>query len=82
MNLYNDLTDCTSPLFKMLESMNKEAEKLEQKAARIKELNRILVYRIQNGKITDIEDVNCALSWLDHSDLPVEEILKIIEKNS
>ena len=77
-NLYNDLTDCASLLYNLLENMDKEAKELETKAKRIKELNRILVYRIQNNKITNIEDVECALSWLNHSNLTIDEILEKI----
>ena len=77
-NLYNDLTDCTSLLYNLLENMDKEAKELEAKAKRIKELNRILVYRIQNNKITNIKDVECALSWLNHSNLTIDEILEKI----
>ena len=77
-NLYNDLTNCTSFLFNLLENMDKEAEELEIKAKRIKELNRVLVYYIQNNKITNIEDIECALSWLNHSNLTIDEILEKI----
>ena len=78
MNLYNELTNCNSVLFKSLTNMDKEAEKLEAKTRRIRELNHSIVYLIQTGKITDIEDVNCALSWLYNSDLSVEEIMNTI----
>lgn len=78
MTLYDKLTDPRTTLYKKLESMIKEAEKLEAKAKRIKELNYCLVNRIQCEKIWEEADIDCALSWLQYSDLPVDEILKKI----
>ena len=61
-----DLTDSSSLLFHNLEELDRQANKWQNKANRAKELNRILVYKIQNNYITDMEIVNCAISWFNH----------------
>lgn len=66
MNLKEDLTDSSSLLFNSLEMLDKQAEDWIKKAVRVKELNRLLVYRIQNDYITDIEVVTAALAWFNH----------------
>lgn len=65
-DLRADLTDCTSQLFRTLTALDKQAEEWRQKADRTKEFNRVLVYNVQEGRITDIEEVNAALSWFFH----------------
>lgn len=60
-----DLTDCTSLLFHSLTTLDKQAEELEQKAARLRDLNRVLVYSIQEGRITNYETVKRAMAWFD-----------------
>lgn len=65
-DLRADLTDCTSQLFHTLTALDKQAEEWLQKAVRAKEFNRVLVYNVQEGRITDIEEVNAALSWFFH----------------
>lgn len=78
MTMYEMLTDCNSLVFKKLEAMTKKAEALKAEAQRIEELNRILVYRIQMNRLTNPEDIDCAISWLEHSNLSVDEIIKKI----
>ena len=73
--MYDELTDCTSLVYKKLQALTDRAEALKAEAARIQEVNRMLVYRIQEGKLTDISDIDCAISWLDHSDLPAGKII-------
>lgn len=61
-----DLTDSSSLLFHNLEELDKQADEWQNKANRIKELNRILVYKIQNNYITDIKIIACAIAWFNH----------------
>ena len=77
-NLKDALTDKTSEVFTQLQTLYCEIERLRTEADRIEEFNQRLIYRIQNGQITDQEQVNCALAWLSHSKLSVDEILEKI----
>lgn len=73
-----DLTDSSSLLFHSLEELDKRANEWQNKADRIKELNRILVYKIQNGYITDMKIVDSAIAWFNHdSELSPEECVKL-----
>lgn len=73
-----DLTDSSSLLFRSLEKLDKQADEWQNKANRIKELNRILVYRIQNNYITDMKIINSAIAWFNHdSKLSPEECVEL-----
>lgn len=72
---YNDLTDRTSLVVKMLEQLDSERKALEKRAERIRELDVALVNLIQDGRITDTKDIDCAIAWLNHSNLEVWEIV-------
>ena len=77
-NLKYALTDSSSLLFHSLEELDKRADELQNKANRIKELNRILVYKIQNGYITDMKIVDSAIAWFNHdSNLSPEECIEL-----
>lgn len=77
---YNDLTDVRTIPFKILTQMDKEAERLEKQAERIRKLNCAIVQLIQDGRITDTEDIDCAIAWLNHSNLEAWQIVnKILE---
>lgn len=71
-----DICDCSTLAFQLLQGMTDKAGALKQEAKRIEEVNRMLVYRIQSGKITDVDTIMCAISWLAHSDLEPQEILE------
>lgn len=71
-----DIYDCTTLTYQLLQGMTDKADALKQEAKRIEEVNRMLVYRIQEGKITDVDTIMCAISWLAHSDLEPQEIIK------
>jgi len=77
---YDDLTDPHTSIFKTMKQLTDEAERLEERAKRIRRLDRSLTYLIQCGKITDTVDVDCAIEWLiHHPNLSVGEIIdKII----
>jgi len=78
---YNDLSDTRTVPFKMLEKLDAERKVLEKRAERIRELNIALVRLIQDGRITDTEDIDCAIAWLNHSNLEVWEIVnKVLEE--
>jgi len=74
----DQLTDCTSVLYNTLQELSDEVQKLRQKADRIYMLQRCLVYDIQNDRITEQEQVDCAIAWVHHTDLSVETILTLI----
>lgn len=71
-----DICDGSTLAFKLLQEMTNRATALKKEAERIEEVNRMLVYRIQQGKPTDTGDISRALSWLTHSTLTPEEIMK------
>ena len=71
-----DICDNSTFAFQLLQQMTDKANILKREAERIEEVNRMLVYRIQEGKITDDDIIMCAMSWLTHSNLEPQEILK------
>ena len=71
-----DICDGSTLAFQLLQEMTNRANTLKKEAERIEEVNRMLVYRIQQGKHTDTGDISRALSWLTHSTLTPEEIMK------
>lgn len=78
---YDDLTNNRTIPFKMLEKLDAERKNLEKRAERIRELDIALVNLIQDGRITDTEEIDCAIAWLNHSNLEVWEIVnKILSK--
>ena len=72
---YNDLMDKNSLPVKMLAQLDAERKILEKRAERIRKLDIALVNLIQDGRITDTEEINCAIAWLNHSNLEVWEIV-------
>ena len=77
---YDDLTDTRTAPFEMLTQMDKEAERLERQAQKIRKLNCAIVRLIQDGRITDTKDIECAITWLYHSNLePWEIVNKVLE---
>ena len=72
---YDDLMNKNSLPVKMLEKLDAERKILEKRAERIRKLNTALVNLIQDGRITDTKDIDCAIAWLNHSNLEVWEIV-------
>lgn len=72
---YNDLMDKRSLPCKMLEQLDMERKALEKRAERIRKLDIALVNLIQDGRITDTKEIDCAIAWLNHSNLEVWEIV-------
>ena len=78
---YNDLMDKRSLPCKILARLNAERQVLEKRAERIRKLDIALVNLIQNGRITDTEEMDCAIAWLNHSNLEVwESVDKILSE--
>ena len=72
---YEDLMNKNSLPAKMLAQLDAERKVLEKRAERIRKLDAALVNLIQDGRITDTEDIDCAIAWLDHSNLEVWQIV-------
>ena len=73
-----DLTDSSSLLFHSLTELDRRADEWQSKANRIKELNRILVYKIQNNYITDMKTIDSAIAWFNHDpELSPEECVEL-----
>ena len=72
---YNDLMNNTSIPFKMLQQLKTERKILEERAERIQKLESMLIHLIQDKRITDTKDIDCAIAWLNHSNLEAWEII-------
>ena len=72
---YDDLMNKNSLPVKMLEKLDAERKVLEKRAERIRKLDIALVNLIQDGRITDTKDMDCAIAWLNNSNLEVWEIV-------
>lgn len=78
---YDDLMNQNSLPVKILEQLEIERKVLEKRADRLRKLDNALVQLIQDGRITDTEKMDAAISWLNHSDLEVWEIVnKILDE--
>lgn len=75
---YSDLMDKRSLPCKILAHLDAERKVLEKRAERIRKLDIALVNLIQDGRITDTEEINCAIALLNHSNLEVWEIVNKI----
>lgn len=75
----DDLCDCSTLVYKQLQQLSDSAQAYREEANRINEVNRMLSYLIVEGKITDSEDIDCAIALLNHTDLsPIGIINKIL----
>ena len=78
---YNDLMDKRSLPCQIFEQLDTERKALEKRAERIRKLNIALVNLIQDGRITDTKEIDCAIAWLNHSNLEVWEIVnKVLDE--
>lgn len=77
----DDLYSRDSLTAALLNQLEEEKRKLRSQANRIEQLDFILTTYIKKGKITDTNEISCAISWLYHSDLsPMEIIEKVLER--
>lgn len=74
----NDLTDCRSLTFRLLQEMTDYSRDLREKADRMEDLNYALVSYIRDGIIDDTEIIKMARAWYDHSELSSTEIMNKI----
>ena len=78
---YDDLMNKNSLPFKMLEQLETERKMLEKRADRLRQLDNALVQLIQDGRITDTEQMDAVIAWLNYSNLEVWEIInKILDE--
>ena len=77
----NDLANTSSLAFTLLQQISNEADRFREKAIRLDRLNCALVHYIHEDKITDTKQIDIATAWENHSDLSIEEIIKIILEN-
>lgn len=77
-----DICDCSTYSFQLLQRLTEHAQYLQKQAKRIEELNQCLVYNIIEGIITDTDEINAAIAWLNQSALTPDEIMeKILQKD-
>lgn len=77
----DDLYSRNSLTVTLLKQLQEEKEKLMTQADRIRNLDIILTTYVRDGKITDTDEICCAISWLHHSNLSPTEILnKVLDK--
>lgn len=77
----DDLYSRDSLTAALLNQLAEEKRRLRSQANRIEQLDFILTAYIKEGKITDTNEISCAISWLYHSNLsPVEIIENVLER--
>ncbi len=77
----NDIVDTSSLTFTLLQQISDKADRFREKAIRLDKLNCALVHYIHENKITDTKQIDAATAWENHSNLSIEEIIKIILEN-
>lgn len=76
-----DLYSRNSLTVALLNQLEEEERRIRLQANRIWELDIALTNSIQEGKITDTDEISCAISWLNHSNLsPIEILNKVLDK--
>lgn len=63
MSLNDDLTDGTSEIYKKLQSLDKEYQKLKLQIARLNDFQNGISYFIMEEKLTSMEDVDAILGY-------------------
>ena len=77
-----DLQDCSTYPFQLLQRLTERAQYLQKQAERVEELNQCLIHNIHEGIITDTDEVNAAIAWLNQTTLTPDEIMeKILQKD-
>lgn len=73
---YMDICDSSTLPFKLLQTLTDRENYLRKQADRVRELDRYLVCYIQEGRITDTNDIDTAITLLNNSMLTASEIIK------
>lgn len=77
----DDLYSRNSLTLALLNQLEEEERRIRAQADRLWGLDIALTAYIQEGKITDTDEINCAISWLNHSNLsPMEILNKVLDK--
>lgn len=77
----DDLYSDDSLTVALLNQLQEEENRLRSQANRIEQLNWALTTYVEEGKITDTNEVSSAIAWLYHSNLsPIEIIEKVLDK--
>lgn len=76
-----DLYSRNSLTLALLNQLEEEERRIRAQANRLWGLDIALTSYIQEGKITDTDEISCAISWLNHSNLsPMEILNKVLDK--
>lgn len=76
-----DLYSRNSLTVALLNQLEEEERRIRAQADRLWGLDIALTSYIQEGKITDTDEISCAISWLNHSNLsPMEILNKVLDK--
>lgn len=76
-----DLYSRNSLTVTLLNQLEEEERRIRSQADRLWGLDIALTAYIQEGKITDTDEISCAISWLYHSNLsPIDIVEKVIGK--
>ena len=76
-----DLYSRNSLTVALLNQLEEEERRIRAQADRLWSLDDALTTYIQEGKITDTDEISCAISWFNHSNLsPVEILDKVLNK--
>lgn len=76
-----DLYSRNSLTIALLNQLEEEERRIRLQANRMWELDIALTNSILEGKITDTDEISCAISWVNHSNLsPIEILNKVLDK--
>lgn len=75
-----DLFDSTSLTTILLNQIRDKRDALRKEADRINEVYNMLINQIARGDITNTEDIDAAISWINHSNLTPIEIITVIKE--
>lgn len=78
--IYTDLSNPCTLTHKVINKHREEIKVLEKKLTRIKAFEQALAEYLQAYGEIDYELYNCAVAWLEHSNLSISEIFQKIRE--
>ena len=65
----DELINCCSNLYKALSSFDEEKKELNRRLERINDFSTGISLFVQDGRLKNMEEVNCIISYYNHTDL-------------
>lgn len=79
MLTYEELVNPRSLTYKSFDKIQSNIDLLEKKVTRLKDFHLALTKHLRTCGEMDYETYNCAVAWLEHSDLTISEIMEKIQ---